>query len=121
MLKKILGDSPVTSIVGILAAFFVVLNEQLTTGEVTLVNALIAAVVAVVGRFIPDGPLKMLVEMFASKPTTVVEEPAKVEEPVAVVEEPVAVEEPIAVKEPVKVEEPAVVEAPKPVTKKTKK
>ena len=108
MLKKILGDSPVTSIVGILAAFFVVLQEQLTTGEITLVNALIAAAVAVVGRFIPDGPLKMLVEMFASKQAVAVEEPAKVEEPVAV-------------EEPAKVEESTTVEAPKLVAKKTKK
>lgn len=92
MFKKILGDSPVTSVVGILAAFFVVLQEQLTTGNVTLVNALIAAAVAIVGRFIPDGPLKMLVEMFASKPTAIVEESVKIEEPV-VVEEPIAVEE----------------------------
>lgn len=115
MLKKILGNSPVTSVVGILAAFFVVLQEQLTTGNVTLVNALIAAAIAVAGRFIPDGPLKAIVDLFASKQTTVVEEPAKIEEPIAVVEEPVAVEE------PVKVEEPAVVEASKPVVKKTKK
>jgi len=107
MLKKILGDSPVTSIVGILAAFFVVLQEQLTTGEVTLVNALIAAAIAVIGRFLPDGPLKMLVEMFASKP--------------AVAEAPAAVEEPVVIEEPAKVEEPAVVEAPKPTVKKTKK
>jgi len=114
MLKKILGDSPVTSIVGILAAFFVVLQEQLTTGEVTLVNALIAAAVAVVGRFLPDGPLKMLVEMFASK-SVVAEAPATVEEPVAT-EEPVA-----AVEEPAKVEEPVAVEASKPTVKKTKK
>jgi hypothetical protein len=109
MFKKILGDSPVTSIVGILAAFFVVLQEQLTTGEVTLVNALIAAAVAVIGRFLPDGPLKMLVELFASKSTT--------DETSAAVEEPVA-----AVEEPVKVEEPVAVEAPKPtIVKKTKK
>ena len=102
MFKKILGDSPVTSIVGILAAFFVVLQEQLTTGEVTLVNALIAAAVAVIGRFLPDGPLKMLVELFASKSTT--------DETSAAVEEPVKVEEPVAV------------EAPKPtIVKKTKK
>jgi hypothetical protein len=109
MLKKILGDSPVTSIVGILAAFFVVLQEQLITGEVTLVNALIAAAVAVVGRFLPDGPLKMLIEVFASK--------SAVAEASTVVEEPVA-----AVEEPVKVEEPVAVEAPKPtIVKKTKK
>jgi hypothetical protein len=109
MFKKILGDSPVTSIVGILAAFFVVLQEQLTTGEVTLVNALIAAAVAVIGRFLPDGPLKMLVELFASKSTT--------DETSAAVEEPVA-----AVEEPVKVEESVVVEASKPtIVKKTKK
>jgi hypothetical protein len=109
MFKKILGDSPVTSIVGILAAFFVVLQEQLTTGEVTLVNALIAAAVAVIGRFLPDGPLKMLVEVFTPK-STAVEETVTTEEPV------------VAVEEPVKVEEPVVVEASKPtIVKKTKK
>lgn len=97
MFKKILGDSPVTSIVGILAAFFVVLNEQLTTGDVTLVNALIAAAVAVIGRFLPDGPLKALTALFTPTQVTT-EEPVAVEEPI-VTEEPAAVEESVAVEE----------------------
>jgi hypothetical protein len=88
MLKKILGDSPVTSVVGILAAFFVVLQEQLTTGEVSLFYAVVAALIAVVGRFIPDGPLKALFGL-STEVNQTVEEPV-VEEPV--VEEPIVEE-----------------------------
>ena len=123
MLKKLfLGDSPITSIIGLLSAFFVVLQEHLTTGNVPLVYAIIAALIAVVGRLLPDGPLKDLLEIFTkSKPFTKessTEEPA-VTEPV--VEEPV-VEEPV-VEEPV-VEEPVVkvVEAPEaPSSRKAKR
>jgi len=108
MLKKILGDSPVTSIVGILTAFLVVLNEQLAAGEVTLVNALIAAVVAVVGRFLPDGPLKVLVGIFTPK-SVAAKKPAVDKEPAATIEEPA------------KVEKPNVAEVSTQTVKKTKK
>jgi hypothetical protein len=91
MFKKILGDSPVTSIVGILAAFFVVLQEQLTTGEVSLFYAVVAALIAVVGRFMPDGPLKALFGL-STETKPIVEEPV-VEEPVVV--ENTVVETPI--------------------------
>ena len=55
LLKKVLGDSPVTSVMGYLLAILTVVHPQLEAGTTDVTTILMAVVTATFGRKASDG------------------------------------------------------------------